>query len=193
MDCSLPIFPQSATSLGVDPAAISISSRPLYFLVVKSISLLELPPAEPDLSQVQAPADLRPHAHEAPEAGLTFSVAALSQEHWRAGFAPQEQVAFWAVCEGGQMSAAVNVEQWEEELVGLPQTQDSPPLPQQVVGFATEAIVICKVGLCSGLLVVGVYGLQVNWRSEQNIRYVCYCLLVCLICWLIDAEGVRED
>lgn len=77
-------------------------SRPLYFLVVKSISLLELPPAEPALSQVQAPADLRPHAHEAPEAGLTFSVAALSQEHWRAGFAPQEQVAFWAVCGGGE-------------------------------------------------------------------------------------------
>lgn len=73
-------------------------SQTFYFLVVKSISLLELPPAEPDLSQVQAPADLRPHAHEAPEAGLTFSVAALSQEHWRAGFAPQEQVAFWAVC-----------------------------------------------------------------------------------------------
>lgn len=77
-----------------------------YFLVVKSISLLELPPAEPAFSQVQAPADLRPHAHEAPEAGLTFSVAALSHEHCRAGFAPQEQVAFWAVYPPGGLDVS---------------------------------------------------------------------------------------
>lgn len=70
-----------------------------YFLVVKSISFPTLPPAVagPVLSQVHAPADLSPHAHEASDAGLTFSVAALSHEHWRAGLAPQEQVAFWAV------------------------------------------------------------------------------------------------
>lgn len=71
-----------------------------YFFVVKSISFDALP-AAPDLSQVHAPAARRPHAQEAPAAGLTFSVVALEHEHWRAGFAPQEQVACWAV-RGGE-------------------------------------------------------------------------------------------
>lgn len=66
----------------------------LYFLMVKSISLAELEPA-PALSQVHEPAGLRPHAQVLP-AGLTFSVAALSQVQLRAGCLPQEHVAFWA-------------------------------------------------------------------------------------------------
>lgn len=112
----------------------------VYFRVVKSISFGLPPPAAPPLSHVQAPAARRPQAQDAEAAGLTFSVAALSQEHWRAGFAPQEQVAFWAGL--GFSSGPHQGGGGRQVAVCLPQTQDSPPLPQQVEGFATVAIVM---------------------------------------------------
>lgn len=91
-------------------------------LVVKSISLEGLKPPSLAFSQVHASAGLEPHEQVAPEteafsvdersqvhspAGrarheqrgpvISFSVAFLSQEQWRADCLPQEQVAFWAV------------------------------------------------------------------------------------------------
>lgn len=84
-----PVPPQTKIKCGLkDPPT------PIHCLVVKSISLSALaPPTLLSPEQVHEPAARSPHAHELDAAGLTFSVAALSQEHWRAGFAPQEQVA----------------------------------------------------------------------------------------------------
>lgn len=51
---------------------------------------------------------------------------------------------------------------WTRKILGkesneLPQMQDSPPLPQQVVGFATEAIAMSELGLCDLWWGVGLF------------------------------------
>ena len=67
-----------------------------YFMFVKSVSPSLWPSHLALAPQVQLSLVLKPHEQASEAAGATFSTVALSQLHFNAGRAPQEQVDFWA-------------------------------------------------------------------------------------------------